>query len=60
MHYRIKELCVKLVIKTSLQYDAGSEKNQIRANIKKVVAEDTRRLEANPECIQDGFWDHRR
>ena len=27
--YRIKELCIKLVIKTSLYYDARSEKHQI-------------------------------
>jgi hypothetical protein len=30
MYYRIKELCIKLVIKTSLYYDARSEKHQIK------------------------------
>jgi hypothetical protein len=29
MYYRIKKLCIKLVIKTSLYYDARSEKHQI-------------------------------
>jgi hypothetical protein len=29
LHYRIKELCIKLVIKTSLYYDAQSEKHYI-------------------------------
>jgi hypothetical protein len=29
IYYRIKELCIKLVIKTSLHYDARSEKHQI-------------------------------
>jgi hypothetical protein len=28
-YYRIKELCIKLVIETSLFYDAQSEKHQI-------------------------------
>jgi hypothetical protein len=28
MYYRIKELCIKLVIKTSLYYDAQSEKHK--------------------------------
>ena len=27
--YRINKLCIKLVIETSLHYDAGSEKHQI-------------------------------
>jgi hypothetical protein len=29
IYYRIKQLCIKLVIKTSLHYDARSEKHQI-------------------------------
>jgi hypothetical protein len=29
IHYRIKELCIKLIIKTSLYYDARSEKHHI-------------------------------
>jgi hypothetical protein len=29
MYYRIKELCIKLVIKISLYYDAPLEKHQI-------------------------------
>jgi hypothetical protein len=29
MYYRIKDLCIKLVIKTNLYYDARSEKHQI-------------------------------
>jgi hypothetical protein len=28
-YYKIKELCIKLVIETSLYYDAQSEKHQI-------------------------------
>jgi hypothetical protein len=32
IYYRIKELCIKLVIKTSLYYDVRSEKHQIMQN----------------------------
>jgi len=32
----------------------------LKSRIKKVVSVDARRLEGNPDCIQDGFWDHRR
>jgi hypothetical protein len=28
IYYRIKELCIRLVIKTSLYYDARSEKHK--------------------------------
>jgi hypothetical protein len=31
--YRIKKLCIKLVNKTSLYYDARSEKHQICADV---------------------------
>jgi hypothetical protein len=31
IYYRIKELCIKLIIKTSLYYDARSEKHHIMA-----------------------------
>ena len=31
--YRIKELCIKLVIEKSLYYDARSEKHQIKHQI---------------------------
>jgi hypothetical protein len=33
IYYRIKELCIKLVIKTSLYYDARSEKHQMSSKL---------------------------
>jgi hypothetical protein len=33
IYYTIKELCIKLVIKTNLYYDARSEKHQIMKNL---------------------------
>jgi hypothetical protein len=37
IYYRIKELCIKLVIKTSLYYDAQSEKHHIFLIVHKLV-----------------------
>jgi hypothetical protein len=37
IYYRIKELCIKLVIKTSLYYDARSEKHHIFLPLLKLV-----------------------
>jgi hypothetical protein len=37
IYYRMKELCIKLVIKTSLYYDARSEKHQITLPLKSVI-----------------------
>jgi hypothetical protein len=37
IYYRIKELCIKLVIKTSIYYDAQSEKHHIFLPLLKLV-----------------------
>jgi hypothetical protein len=39
IYYRIKELCIKLVIKTSLYYDAQSEKHQNTTQFLQVVTD---------------------
>jgi hypothetical protein len=37
MYYRIKKLCIKLVIKTSLYYDARSKNIKLRKILVKIV-----------------------
>jgi hypothetical protein len=55
IYYSIKELCIKLVIKTRLYHDARSEKHEIRLSLGSVSTESAARYESKGTSEQQPY-----